>query len=68
MSVSSGANGNSALFPFRRAPGGLAVRRFGIASALAGVLGTHSWKSLGVQAFPPTPFSGLAWTPLASGT
>ena len=43
-----GANGSSALLPFRRAPGGLAVRRFGIASAPAGVPGTHSWRSLGM--------------------
>ena len=42
------ANGSSALLPFRRAPGGLAVRRFGIASAPAGVPGTHSWRSLRV--------------------
>ena len=42
------ANGSSALLPFRRAPGGLAVRRFGIASAPAGVPGTHSWRSLGM--------------------
>ena len=42
------ANGSSALLPFRRAPGGLTVRRFGIASAPAGVPGTHSWRSLGM--------------------
>ena len=42
------ANGSSALLPFRRVPGGLAVRRFGIASAPAGVPGTHSWRSLGM--------------------
>ena len=42
------ANGSSALLPFRRVPGGLAVRRFEIASAPAGVPGTHSWRSLGM--------------------
>ena len=47
------ANGSSALLPFQRAPGGLAVRRFGIASAPAGVPGTHSWKSLGIRHLRP---------------
>ena len=62
------ANGRSALLPFRRAPGGLAVHRCGIASAPAGVPGTHSWRNLEVQAPPPTPPSGMAWTPLAGVT
>ena len=44
------------------------MRRFGIASAPAGVPGTHSWRSLGMSAPPPTPFSGMAWTSLAGAT
>ena len=51
--------------PFPTRPRGLAVRRFGIASAPAGVPGTHSWRSLEVQAPPPTPPSGMAWASLA---
>ena len=63
------ANGRSALLPFRRAPGGLAFASlrdsFGPSKF---VPGTHSWRNLEVQVSPPTPPSGMAWTPLAGAT